>query len=219
MSFQPGDLNSRKGPTKLGAMKHFMLAVILAFGAGAHSWAADPLEKMSREFGRNLESLKNPRVGILSFPYHDGKISSGSSILSERLTTYMAGLRNVRVIERTLLKKVLEEQHLSETGALDAGGAQKVGKVLDVDVLVVGTLNDLEGGQTELNARVLRADTGEVVAAKRVVALRVWPDAPRRNRPAVSPSPALEQNEPTRDSNEPIKLGPAAGRGGYLGGR
>ena len=68
--------------------------------------------------------MKKPTVGILTFPYHDGKISSGSTILSERLTTYMADVKTVRVIERSLLKKVLEEQHLAETGAIDASAAQ-----------------------------------------------------------------------------------------------
>jgi hypothetical protein len=192
----------------------FVLFALLAVAVNA-AWAGDPLEKLARDFGKKLSTLKNPTVGILAFPYHDGKISSGSSILSERLTTYMADIKNVRVVERMLLKTILEEQHLEGTGLTDASAAQRVGKVLDVAVLVAGTLCDLDDKRTELNARILRSDTGEVLAARRVIVNRVWPDSPHRIHPptAMSCSPrADDEIEPA--PNEAIEIGYPGVHGG-----
>lgn len=181
--------------------------------------AGDPLRKIARDFGKKIQPLKKPRVGLLSFPYHNGKTSSGSSILSERLTTYMAEIRGVRVIERALLKKLLEEQHLSETGVLDASAAQKLGKVLGVDVIVTGTLIDLEDNTTELNARALNAGTGEVLAAGRAVITRTWSDRPRspRERTASSSSRPTDQEERPAE-NEAIEVGYPGGGPGRAGG-
>lgn len=187
----------------------------------------DPLRKASKELAKEIRPLKNPRVALLSFPYHNGKISSGSSILSERLTTYMAEAKGLRVVERNLLRKLLEEQHLSETGIVDASAAQKIGKVVGVDVIITGTLNDMEGNRTELNARVIKADTGEVLAARHVVVTRSWSDAPRfTNR--VTVDAVVEEPEEKPVPNEAIEIGVPAGRGGgrrggygggYYGGR
>ncbi len=188
-------------------MKRLLVSLTLIAAIGGSVWAGDPLEKLAREFGKSLAPLKKPTVGILTFPYHDGRVSSGSTILSERLTTYMADVKNVRVIERTLLKKVLQEQHLAETGITDASAVQQVGKVLDVDVIIVGTLNDLEGNQTELNARVLRSDTGEVLAARMIVVDRVWSDSPHRPRPSAVSIYSPPEEDPAPVSNDPIEIG------------
>jgi hypothetical protein len=197
-------------------VKRGFVFAALAAGLLNTAWAGDPLEKLARDFGKSLAVLKKPTVGILSFSYPEGRVSSGSTILSERLTTYMAGNKNIRIIERALLKKVLEEQHLAEVGVTDASAAQRVGKILDVDILIVGTLDDLEGGQTELNAHVLRSDTGEVLAARDIVVERFWLDAPHRPRPAILPSDdTIDEPDVKPAPNEAIEIGfPTGGNGG-----
>ncbi len=181
------------------------------------SQAADPLQKVAKELGKEIRSLDKPRVAMLSFPYHNGKISSGSSILCERLTTYMAELKGIRLIERNLLKSLLEEQHLSETGIVDASAARAIGKVLDVDVIVTGTLDDLNDELTELNARAIKTGSGEVLAAAHATIQRTWTDRPRAATQTVA-APA-EDVEEAPQKNEAIEIGyPAGGRGGYSGG-
>lgn len=201
-------------------MKRFLLALMLVSGCSLWSLAGgDSLRKVAKELGKKIQKMEKPRVGLLSFPYHDGKISSGSSILSERLTTYLAEMKGIRVVERSLLKKILEEQHLSETGVVDANSAQQIGKVLGVDVIVTGTLIDSAGDETELNARVLKSDTGEVLAASRAVVKRSWSDTPKFPRELVRrPTPPPEPEEKPAP-NEAIEIGIPAGRGGGYGRR
>ncbi|MCG3205993.1 MAG: hypothetical protein KCHDKBKB_02719 [Elusimicrobia bacterium] len=200
---------------------HFVSGFIFAFislSVFVPSYAVgDPLRKVAKDFHKKTRSMKSPRVAILSFPYHNGKVSSGSSILSERLTTYMAETRGVRVIERNLLKKILEEQHLSDSGVVDSSSAKKIGKVLDVDLIITGTLIDLESEQTELNARVLRSDTGEVLAANRAVVERSWSDKPRSLTPNDHPAKSEPEAEEKPIENEAIRIGYPGGRGGGRG--
>ena len=204
-------------------MKRLALLLIGLSLALPVSAGGDPLRKVAKQLRKEMRVLKNPRVAILNFPYHNRKTSSGSSILSERLTTYMAEIKEVRVVERNLLRKLLEEQHLSETGVVDASAVKKIGKVAGVDVIITGTLNDLNLERTELNARVIKADTGEVIAAHSAVVARSWNDPPRfPNQAVVESLPAEPEEKPV--SREAIEVGIPAGRGGgyrggYYGGR
>ncbi len=193
--------------------KIFLLCVFVCAPLVLHA-DNDALRRLARDFGKKLQPLHKPRVALLPFPYHNGKISSGSSILCERLTTYMAETKKVRVIERNLIKKLLEEQHLSETGVVDASAAQKIGKVVGVDVIITGTLNDFGENETELNARALEAASGEVVAAGRVVVEREWQDRPRSPKPIAPIVVQEDEDEERAVPNEAIEIGFPGGRGG-----
>jgi hypothetical protein len=200
---------------------------LLASWIRVPSLHADPLKSIAKSFARTIQKMKagappvegappqGPRVGILTFPYHDGKISSGSSILSERLTTYMASYKGICLVERALVEKLLEEQHLAQTGVLDESAAQTIGKVLGLDVVITGTLIDLDQQETEINARAIKADTGEVLAAQRAVVPRFWLDIPRNPGPPQRVSvPYYEDESDERPvDNEMIEIGYPIGRG------
>lgn len=183
---------------------------------------SDPLKKVARNFSKVIKKMdKKATVGLLAFPYHDGRVSSGSSIVSERLTSHMAAIKGLRVVERNLITKIMEEQRLSETGVIDPDTAQKLGKILGVDVIVTGTLIDLGEDRTEINARGLLADTGEVIAADWIIIDRTWKDRPRslRARPPKKRLPATVESDPAEDEedDDPIRIGYPS-RGGYYGG-
>jgi TolB-like protein len=178
------------------------------------------MNKVAKQLVKKIEKMKTPRVGILAFPYHDGKISSGSSIVSERLTTYLAKRKKIRVVERRLISKILEEQRMNETGVIDPNTAQKMGQVLGIDVIVTGTLIDLDEDRTEVNARALDAETGEIISAASGKIVKTWKDRPRSPNPPkfrtqrVDPQPVV--GERVKDE-EPIKVGYPARRPAYRG--
>jgi hypothetical protein len=71
------------------------------------------------------------------------------------------------VIERRLLEKIMEEQKLGVTGAIDPNSAAQLGKILGVKIIVSGTVTSLEG-YTEINARLINVDTASIIAAEKV---------------------------------------------------
>ena len=88
-------------------------------------------------------------------------------IVAEWLITGLVETGRFDVIERRLLEKLLEEQKLGVTGAIDPNSAAQLGKILGVKIIVSGTVTSLEG-YTEINARLINVDSASIIAAEKV---------------------------------------------------
>jgi hypothetical protein len=188
-------------------------------------FGGDPYKAMAKKIAKKIGKAENPKVGILAFPYHDGRISSGSSIISEKLTTKMASCKGIRVVERRLLSKLLEEQHINETGVIDPSTAKEMGKILGLDVMITGTLIDLNNNFTEVNARALATGSGEILVAEAVKVERTWSDPPRfahprfpRKDPPETEERPNEEVKDEKDSDGLIQVGYPRGGGKSFGG-
>jgi len=84
--------------------------------------------------------------------------------LAEMLSTALISSGSYRLIERKQLQKVLEEQALGQSGALDSETAVVVGKIMRIDAIVVGSISTLANA-VEADARILNVETGEAIAA------------------------------------------------------
>jgi TolB-like protein len=84
--------------------------------------------------------------------------------LAEELTTKLFKSKKLKVVERQLINKVIAEQKLSLTEIIEASAAKKIGRILGVEAIVVGTISDL-GKTLRINARIIGTETGEVFAA------------------------------------------------------
>src|SRR3989338_3388470 len=141
----------------------FLAGILLVFDRT--NLFADALQKIAKKISRGSASLQNKKVAVLPFPYHDGRESKGSTIVSERLITKLVGQKKLEVIERALMEKVLKELKLQASGAIDEQSAKQIGKVLGVEAIVSGTLIDLGEKEVEINARLIKTETGQIVVA------------------------------------------------------
>lgn len=144
---------------------------------------------------------RKPRVAIMDFEY--GTVYSnvaaifGSNVdigkgISDLLVNYLVKDGNYSVIERKALDKILAEQNFSNSDRADPNSAAKIGRLLGVDAIIVGSItqfgNDTKntgvggvggglgrigiGGFSQkeskaivgLNARIVNIDTGEIIA-------------------------------------------------------
>lgn len=153
-------------------------AVAVFFFLGAVPARAGSLKSMAKKLAKGLKGEKNKKIAVLSFPYHDGRVGPGSTVVQERLTTYLAQTGKVEVIERRLLEKVLGEMKLGSSGVVDAQTAQKLGKVLGAAAVVTGTLQDLPKNEVEINARLVRTETAQILAASLLRVDRSWGGVP-----------------------------------------
>ncbi len=169
---------------------------VLGFGvwmalALVSSASAKDLSSVAKKLAKGMVKLQNKYVAVLPFTYAHDEVSSGSTLVAERLTTELVS-RQVAVVERSQLEKVVGEIKLEMSGAVDAVSAQKLGKMLGVDAVVTGTLNDFDNRETEVNARLIRTETGEILAADTVIIQKQWMDFPRKvfvdSHPPSSPS-------------------------------
>ncbi len=75
------------------------------------------------------------RVAVLSFNGPQGDLAAD-------LMTQSLVARGADVVERQRLADVMKEQSLSNSGSFDPATAQKLGKLLGVDALFVGTVSE-----------------------------------------------------------------------------
>src|SRR5215471_14512355 len=158
-------------------------------------------------FGATVEaqtpaaSGRKPRVAILDFEYatvyRDVQLIFGQNIdvgkgITDLLVTNLVKDGSYSVIERKALDKILAEQNFSNSNRADATSAAKIGKMLGVDAIIVGSVtqfgNDTKNtgiggvgaglgkigiggvGQKQskaivgLTARIINVDTGEIMA-------------------------------------------------------
>ncbi len=85
-------------------------------------------------------------------------------IVQEMLTTAFIQDKHFRVVEREQLDEAVKELKISSIGLAENDGAQKLGKFLDADYMVVGSISSLHG-KTSIDARIVLIETGESLSA------------------------------------------------------
>ena len=145
---------------------------------------------------------RKPRVAVLDFDY--GTVMSASSSIfgtnvdigkgiSALLVTNLVKNGSYSVIDRESLNKVLAEQNFSNSNRADPASAARIGKVLGVDYIIVGTITEF-GNETNkqnvggggdnfhgfgvgsvghsnskanvaIDARIINVDTAEILVA------------------------------------------------------
>ena len=114
--------------------------------------------------------FKKTKIAVLDFQMQGDDQNASKDmgkIVAEWLITGLVETGRFDVIERRLLEKLLEEQKLGATGAIDPSSAAQLGKVLGVKIIVSGTVTSLEG-YTEINARLINVDSASIIAAEKV---------------------------------------------------
>jgi TolB-like protein len=86
--------------------------------------------------------------------------------LADMIASDLASAPGATLVEREELEKVLKEMELGMSGITDSGGAPKLGKILNAEVLVYGGYV-ISGGKLRLDAKAVKAGTGAVIASAR----------------------------------------------------
>ena len=156
---------------------------------------------VERQASSQTASQSKPRVAILDFDYATVQTSSaaifGNNVdigkgISDLLVTDLVTNGSYSVIERAALNKVLAEQNFSNSNRADPTTAARIGKILGVDYIIVGSITEF-GNETNkqnvgggggtfhglgvggfghsnskanvvIDARVINIDTAEILA-------------------------------------------------------
>jgi TolB-like protein len=106
------------------------------------------------------------RLGIAVMPIDvKGDLSSYGDALTDKMVSQLVNLRRFKVIERTALDKVLQEQQLQVSGVVDEETAVKVGRVAGADAIVM-TSAIQHGSSSKVNVRVIDTETSETIVAR-----------------------------------------------------
>jgi len=116
------------------------------------------------------EFTKN-KVAVLDFQLQGEGFETKDmgSIVAEWFITALVKTGRFDVVERAMLKKILNEQKMGLSGALDEKTATKIGKILGVKVIISGSVMKLQD-IVEVNARIIDVETASIIAAESVKA-------------------------------------------------
>lgn len=143
---------------------------------------ADSLDNIAKQISKVSNQIKNKRIAVLPFPYHDGKESRGSTIISERLITKIVSRGKLQVVERALLEKVFNELKLQYTGMISQESAKRIGNILGVEAILTGTLIDLGDNEIEVNARLINSESGLVLTAAGEKMTKIWQETSQEKK-------------------------------------
>ncbi len=116
---------------------------------------------------QNLDKLNNSSIAVIEFTDINGQTVENGKILAERIITHLAQHKEIKVVERSKVNKLLEEQKLSLTGLTDSATTKKIGKILNVDALLTGTLIPVQN-YIEINARMINTENALIFSAIKV---------------------------------------------------
>jgi TolB-like protein len=155
-----------------GVLRRTIFAALLA--AAAPAGAAQDIQDMAKAMTLAASSRQVKRVAVVPFTAPRGSASFSGAIVSERLVIQILARGELDLVERRFLDKILEEQRLGVFGIMDQDTVKTLGKVLGVDAILTGTIVELKGERVEVNARLIHAETAQVLAADTVRLAKDW---------------------------------------------
>lgn len=140
--------------------------------------AAEPSgapESPDEVVAETVEERQDARPGVAVFPFVNGG-SYGEDVedlealrvgLQQMLLTELDRNDELRIVERSMLKKIMEEQDLGTTDRVDPATAAKVGQIVGAQYMITGVFADLYG-KFRIDARIIDTETSEIVQTTRV---------------------------------------------------
>jgi TolB-like protein len=87
--------------------------------------------------------------------------------VQELLLTELAANSNLRIVERSRIRQIIDEQNLGDAGRVDAQTAARIGKVVGARYVVTGVFIDLNG-DFRMDGRVIDVETSEILKTEQV---------------------------------------------------
>jgi TolB-like protein len=106
---------------------------------------------------------EKPALAVFAFEENDDATAERKlgSTISDMMVTILSKGNRYRLYERAQLDKVLSEQALGQSGAIEPQTAVEVGKLIGVNIVLVGSISKLDD-RFELDARIIEAGSGEI---------------------------------------------------------
>lgn len=103
-------------------------------------------------------------LAVTSFKAYKNSTEDIGDVWMEGLTASMVNTGQFNVVERSRLAEILSELKLELVGLTDSSMASKVGKMLNADMILTGSLNDM-GGYWDVNIRLVNTATSVIMSA------------------------------------------------------
>lgn len=132
----------------------------------AYKITKEPKKSVTNIIEEDNILLEEPkRVALISFDNTSGKPSEYGDLggpLRDMLTTDLKPVKNLIVVDRQAVEKILNEQNLNSSKNFDPTTATKIGKLLGAEIIITGTYFELFGS-LRVDAKFIDVETGEIL--------------------------------------------------------
>jgi len=116
--------------------------------------------------GEKTIKLVGERMSVAVLPFENkGASKDLGDIILDKMITALFSQERFKVIERTQLDKILQEQQLALSGVLDASTAAELGKGLGVDAIIMGSVAATRSGSLSIDARAIDTESAIIIVA------------------------------------------------------
>jgi hypothetical protein len=125
--------------------------------------AKDPLDEAIDEIYEELSETisENKRIAILSIDSND---TIESSYIVYKLIRKFVNSNKYIVVDGKDLDVVREEQKIQLSGQVDDQTAVSIGRLLEANVIIVGSINDSGISSRRLSLKALDVETGQIIS-------------------------------------------------------
>jgi TolB-like protein len=115
------------------------------------------------------------RPGVAVFPFYNGgsigprkeDLDALQIGLQQMMLTELSQNPGIRIVERSAIRELIEEQNLAASGRVDARTAAQIGKIVGARYVVTGVFMDISGN-FRMDGRIVDVETSEVLRAQEV---------------------------------------------------
>lgn len=144
----------------------FLLLMILPFKGKAYE---RDLQELSDALIAKLDSTGQRSGTVLDFTDLQGVPTELGRFLAQELSDRLVtNGRRMAFIDRINIRHLLNENKLSEDGFINPKTSQKLGNMVGIDTVIVGTTTPL-GETIRISVRAISVDTGKIVATQAAV--------------------------------------------------
>lgn len=116
-----------------------------------------------------IETAETDSVKTLAvIPFEDISRAAKSSNIGRTVTEYLHGRlsenKNLNIVERSMIDRVLQELNLNMTGLIDAENAKQAGKLISADAIICGTVTEI-GMYFDINLRIIDVEEGKILSS------------------------------------------------------
>ena len=118
------------------------------------------------DFAKRQPLTYKMTMAVLPFDDLSGnkEMQTLSRVIPECMISKLQNVRGLHMVERMQIQNLINELKLGETGLIDAKTAQKAGKMLGADTVVIGSYAEMTG-ELRINVRVVQVETAGVLHA------------------------------------------------------
>lgn len=129
------------------------------------------LEKMASQLSERIRTAGKTRVAVVDFTDLQSNVTELGKYLADNFQGALVN-NQLRVINRTRLSQLLEENKLTAQGLLDPANALKIGKAASIEVIIIGTLTPIDDRSIAINALALDVQGAEAIASAKISLVR-----------------------------------------------